>query len=798
MKFTKKWLQEHLPVTLSAEEIGEKLTMAGLELESLVNLNEGFEQVRVGYLEKVEKHPDADRLTVCQVRLGESTSTIVCGATNHKAGDKVAVALPGAKLPNGMKIRKGKIRGQVSEGMLCSEQELGLAEEAEGIIILPEDTPENQPIGEVLDRNDDLFECDLTPNRGDCLGVRGIARDLGAILALDMKPCLPQVEIDASIAEKYPVAIEIKDPEGCPRYTGRVIEGVKVGPSPLWLRNRLEAVGIRSINNIVDITNYILMDLGQPLHAFDLEQLAPPIVVRCADKDEKLLTLDGEERTLSSNMTLIADQKRALALAGIMGGENSGVEESTTTIFLESAYFNPVRTARTGRALNILSDSRYRFERGVDPEGILFALDRATALIIELAGGRAGPSITTDAGSWQPVEPIGFQVKRSNQLTGLKLSDEESLEILTRLGCVVTEKKMDHIFLQPPSHRHDLLKEEDLIEEIVRVYGYDRVDVEMPSGPKEAPPRGAREKLKRATRQSLTALGYLEAINYAFLEPEKLTAFSSSPKPVRLLNPISEEMAEMRTTLVPGLVNTAQYNLSRGNHRFQIYEMGRVFLESESLEEVEKLAGVISGAASDRAWFEKERIRDYFDLKGDLETLLEELNALSVQYRLAGPEFLHPGQKAEITVRLGKSVEVLGWMGQLHPSWQNQLALSQPIYLFEWDLSILQKIAFRAKKSVTISRFPPVQRDFAFIVEQSLAVEEVFQAIRRVDRNKLIQDVTLFDVYTGEHVPEGKKSLALGLFLQSTERTLDEKEIQTLSDRVIETMQKRFDAILRG
>ncbi|MBF0187576.1 MAG: phenylalanine--tRNA ligase subunit beta [Magnetococcales bacterium] len=806
MKFTDSWLRDHLTTRLTPTEIGDRLTMSGLELESMDDLAAGLEKVRSGVLESVDKHPDADRLTVCSVRVDAEVEplTIVCGATNHKAGDTVAVATVGAQLPNGMKIKKGKIRGQVSEGMLCSTKELGMTETADGILILPQETPVGAPITEILSRNDWLFEVDMTPNRGDCLGVRGIARDLAAVTGEALRPLESDVTVDPTVADRHPVSVVIEDRAGCPRYAGRVIESVRIGPSPDWLVRRLEDIGLRSINNIVDITNYILMDLNQPLHAFDLEKLAPPIVVRRANRGETLTTLDEVERTLTDSMTLIADQTRSLALAGIMGGEESGVIESTTTIFLESAYFEPVRTARTGRALSIISDSRYRFERGTDPEGIITALDRATRLILELAGGTAGPVILEDAGTWSQPAPVPFRTQRANEKNGISLSDEKSHSMLERLGCERTEVSSDApglegaVWFQPPSHRHDLKREEDLIEEIVRLYGYDAVPSVLPTGAISVPEVDRVAILEQKTQTILAGLGYFEAVNYAFIDATAQSIYDPDRIPVALQNPISEDLAVMRTTLVAGLLQALQRNVSRGNGSVRLFEVGSVFHADTAMNIIEpgRIAALCYGPIDARAWHTSQRIADFFDLKGDLEHLLDGLGIRQARITAEGPDFLHPGRKATLSLR--NTPESVGWIGELHPEHQEALGLTHPALLMELSVPALLAAPRKRTNDDLVSKFPAVERDFAFIVDETHPVQDVLDAIRKAADSKLIRDVRLFDVYTGEHVPEGKKSLALGITLQASDRTLTDAESQSQSDRIVATMEKRFDAILRG
>lgn len=789
MKFTLSWLKEHVPTTLTASEVGQRLTMAGLELEYLTYLGQGLNNVRTGFLESVAPHPNADKLTLCRVRLGETTRTIVCGARNHRAGDMVAVALPGAQLPNGLTIKIGKIRGETSEGMLCSLKELGLADESDGILILPASTPEDLPIAAALGRDDFLLEVNVTPNRGDCLGVRGIARELAAVTETKLLPLNSNVEEDDAVNQS--VQVHIEDPTGCPRYAGRVITGVTIAPSPEWLKNRLESVGLRSINNVVDVTNLVMMELGQPLHAFDLDTLHTPIVVRRAREGETITTLDGVIRTLTPEMTLIADQTRALALAGIMGGEESGVSDKTTTLFLESAWFEPVRIARTGRKLEILSDSRYRFERGTDPNGIKTALDRATRLILDVAGGRAGTATVSEAGSLKAPPPIPLRPERINRIGGISLSEAEMTALLTRLGCTVNKGKQG-LTCTPPSFRPDITQEEDLLEEVVRVFGYDRVPSRLPMVSLHQNPVFDSTTASQA-RAVLTGMGYLEVVNFAFVSRWLQEVFDPERPTLALLNPLSEDQAVMRTTLAVTLMEAARRNISRGNRQLRLTEVGRVFHAESAgaVTEPEHVAGLLSGPVVERTWHGPARDGEFFDLKGDVETLLATLGAAGCTFRAGGPAFLHPGRKAQVLTADGQT---LGWCGELHPEVTERLDLPQSVLLFELAAQPLARAMTTAPAATPPSRFPPVARDFAFVVNQETPAEELMAALRK---SKLVRQVSLFDLYQGDKVAPGMKSLAINVTFQADDRTLGEEEIQKLMNGVITTMARQFSATLR-
>ncbi len=792
MKFTHRWLLQHIATDLSPQEIGERLTLAGLELEALTDLRQGLTLVQSGRLLEVIPHPDADRLTLCQVQVGDERLSIVCGAQNHRTGDCVAVARVGAQLPNGLTIQKSHIRGQLSEGMLCSRTELGLPGPADGILILPADTADGRPLTELLGRDGTLFELSLTPNRGDCLGVRGIARELGALTQTPLLP-LPITPPDLHPAGQD---VQIIDTVGCPRYAGRIVRGVRVGPSPDWLRLSLEQVGMRSINSVVDVTNYLLLDLNQPLHAFDLARLQLPLQVRRAQNGERLRTLDGVERLLDDEMTVIADRQRPLALAGIMGGEESGVTETTTDLFLEAAYFEPIRIARTGRRLGILSDSRYRFERGTDPEGILLALEQATQWIIQLAGGTAEPVTWVDAGTWSPPAPVTMRPERINRLGGVQLTAKAMTTLLGYLGCRQVGEDAESLTFQPPSHRHDLRQEEDLLEEVIRLYGYEQIQTTLPRLSIHAAPPPTQELTTETARRILCGRGYLEAINYAFVGAELQQQFDPDQQATALLNPISAEQAVLRTGLAAGLVENSQRNISRGNAQLRLFELGRVFIPAADggLSESERLAGLLSGPLQARNWHTPPREADFFDLKGDLEALLRALGWHAVRFESGGPDFLHPGRKARI---LGGEGILLGWIGQLHPAQQAARDLPQPLYLFELEAAALTHERPPPAAPRQVSRYPAVERDFAFVVAEEVTSGALLAAIGQVEPH-LIRSTTLIDLYTGQHLASGQKSLAVRLLLQAEDRTLTELELQGVTDRIVQQVGEQFGASLRG
>ncbi|MBF0124517.1 MAG: phenylalanine--tRNA ligase subunit beta [Magnetococcales bacterium] len=786
MKLTWRWLQEHVTTTLTAREAADRLTMAGFEVESLTDMGRSLAGVRTGVLESVIPHPQADRLTVCQVKMGAERLEIVCGARNHRSGDVVAVALPGSQLANGLTIAVTTIRGQRSAGMLCSLQELGLAESAEGVLILPPGTEDDRPLATVLGYDDELFEINVTPNRGDCLGVRGIARELAAVSAGHLMPLTVDL---ACSSQAGPINVKLGEDSACYRYAGRIVSGVSVAPSPTWLIRRLEAVGLRAINNVVDATNYVMIELGQPLHAFDLAKIQGSIVVRGATDGERLTALNGVEYPLTSTMSVIADDRGPLALAGIMGGADSAVEGNTVDLFLESAWFEPVAIAKTGRKLGLNSDSRYRFERGTDPDGVRTALDRVTQLVLQLAGGTAGGLVWAERPLPQPPLPIPFRPQRVNRLGGLNIPVAEMVAHLTALGC---HYRSEFGQVTPPSWRHDLRCEEDLVEEVIRLHGYDHVPVVMPEAVMVASAVDAMSQLIGSLRRLLVANGYLETVNYVFVSPDEQRRFTPEQPAVALLNPLSEEQSLLRTSLIPGLVATAVRNLKRGNTPLRLFEQGRVFLPNGQggVNERERLAGLLCGAMQQRSWYAPERLADFFDIKGDAMALLSALAIDAVDFQVGGPSCLHPGRRAVCEV---------GWMGQLHPSLQTELDIDHPLFLFEFDCQqfIERQQSGCDQKRPPISPFPSVSRDLALVLPETVPAQAVIDVIQQ-QRQPLIRHIDLFDVYVGAAVAAGHKSLGVALVMQSDDHTLTEQECQGTIDAVVQSLQQGLGATLRG
>ncbi|WP_018954387.1 phenylalanine--tRNA ligase subunit beta [Thioalkalivibrio sulfidiphilus] len=789
MRISNQWLLEWVDHGLSPEELGHRLTMAGLELDALEAAAGEFSGVVVGHVLKVEPHPDADKLRVCQVEDGSGSPVqVVCGAPNVVEGMKVPFARVGAVLPGEFKIKKAKLRGVESFGMLCSARELGLAETSEGLMPLPADLAAGTDVREALGLNDTILEVDLTPNRADCLCMAGIAREVAALTGKPL--CMPEISpVGADVDERFPVSIEAA--ADCPLYHGRVVRGVNPGAeTPLWMREKLRRAGIRSLGPLVDVTNYVMLELGQPMHAFDLARLEGGIVVRRAHKGEQLTLLDGQEIRLSEADLVIADQAKVLALAGIMGGEASGVGDETRDVFLESAHFAPMAIAGRARHHGLHTDSSHRFERGVDPALPSRALQRATALLCQIAGGQPGPVVEARGAPVEETAPIMLRASRIGRVLGARIEDSEVTRLLTALGCQV--EPMAGVWrVTPPSFRFDLSIEVDLIEEVARVHGYDRLPAEVPPlSPELGGVDEARLPLSRI-RHLMADLGYQEAITYSFVDPQLEALFSPDSRPLALANPISSELAVMRSTLWPGLVKALKYNLNRQQERVRLFETGLSFVsQGDDLKQHPMIAAVATGARWPLQWAEPSRAMDFFDLKGDVESLLS-LAGGDVSFESARHPALHPGQSARVWV----GGEPCGWLGALHPSLVSRLDLDQDVYVMELSLDAIRQGS--VPKFTEQSKFPAIRRDLAVVVDQGCPVSRIEAAIRDLAISSL-REVVVFDVYTGKGVPDGRKSLALGLILQELSRTLTDQEVDAVMQGIVKKLEQDVGATLRA
>jgi phenylalanyl-tRNA synthetase beta chain len=794
MKFSEKWLRSWVNPDLSTSELCHQLTMAGLEVDGVEPAASAFTDVVVARVESLKKHPDADKLNVCQVFDGKDTVQIVCGAANVRAGllvplAKICAVLPGANASEPLKIKAAKLRGVASSGMLCSEKELGLADSADGLMELPADALPGTALREYLELDDSIIEIDLTPNRGDCLSIAGVARELAALnqCAVNERACEP-----ANVTIKDAFKVNVSANEACTHYAGRMINNIHVNaPTPLWMVERLRRSGIRSLGAIVDVTNYVMLELGQPMHAFDLATLDGQINVRFANQAEKITLLDGKEIELDNETLVIADNKRALALAGVMGGENSGVSDSTRSVFLESAFFVPEVIAGKARSHGLHTDSSHRFERGVDPALQVPALERATELVLSICGGEAGP-ITESGKPAHPVErpAINLRRERIKRMLGIEFSDNEVSDILQRLGMQVQISKTGWS-VTAPSFRFDIAIEADLLEELVRIYGYNNIPRTQPTYRMQMQAQPEGRQAISVVRQMLVDRGYFEAITYSFVDPKFQQVLDPEAEPVALANPISSEMSVMRTTLWPGLVQALRHNLNRQQTRVRLFESGLCFHKQDSPlpEQKPRIAAVICGEQQHQQWGESPRQVDFFDLKADVEALLAK-QADEVSFVADTHPALHPGQSARILV----TGEAVGWLGALHPSAQQALDIDQPVYLFELELE--SALSTGLPRFQPLSRFPEVRRDLALVVGEEVHVGDLVAAIRG-SASALLRDVRVFDIYSGKGVEPGRKSVALGLILQEFSRTLTDQEVETEIETVVATLKQNFAATLR-
>ncbi len=793
MKFSEQWLREWVSPALATQALADQITMAGLEVDAVEPVAAAFEGVVVAEVVEKSQHPDADKLNVCRVDDGSGeTPQVVCGAPNVAVGQRVPFARAGAVLPGDFKIRKAKLRGVESRGMICSASELGLEEETSpGIMELPADAPVGEGFRDWLGLDDHAIEVDLTPNRGDCLSVKGLAREVGVLNRLAVEgPALAPVA--ATHDETFPVRVE--DPSRCPRYIGRLIKGVDVAAeTPLWMVERLRRGGIRAIDPVVDVTNYVMLELGQPLHAFDRANLQGAVIVRLAREGERLVLLDGQEVRLDAATLVIADERGPLAIAGVMGGEHSGVSAETRDIFLESAFFTPLAVAGQARTYGLHTDASHRFERGVDFELARQATERATALLLEIVGGEPGPLVEVASREQLPSERrVPLRAARLEQALGKALPSEEVVEILERLGMAV-ESRADGWSALAPSWRFDIAIEEDLIEEVARIHGYNRLPVRRPTARLALrPDREARTPLARLRRQ-MVARGYQEAVTYSFVSPELQQALLPEAVSPALANPISSDLSVMRASLFPGLVRALEYNLNRQQTRVRLFETGLVFRgELDDLSQVPMLGALVCGTREPEGWAGSREAVDFFDLKGDLESLLA-MGGEAAAWRFEPAEHpaLHPGQCARILHR----GEEAGWIGTLHPAVRAELGLRVDAVLFEVRLDALTQGQVPA--FTPLSRFPEVRRDLAFLVDEDLPVQALLDTIRGQAGEWLVES-HLFDVYRGKGVPEGRKSVALGLTWQHPSRTLNDEEINELVDAIVGESRQHLGAELRG
>jgi phenylalanyl-tRNA synthetase beta chain len=791
MKVSENWLREWVNPSIATEEIASQLTMAGLEVDGVEDLTPSFSNVVVGEITAIEQHSDADKLRVCQVSDGETISQVVCGAPNARLGLKIPFAQVGAVLPGNFKIKKAKLRGVESFGMLCAETELEIGTDSDGIMELPLDAPVGKAIAEYLDLNDKVIELDITPNRGDCFSMLGVAREMGVLNHLDITA--PDATEIASVNSDT-VAVTLSASEHCPSYAGRVIRNVDMSvPSPLWMQEKLRRAGLRSIDAVVDVTNYVLLELGQPMHAFDLAKLTGSIDVRLAKAGEKITLLDDQQIELKEGSLVIADDSGPQALAGIMGGKDTSVTSATTDVFFESAFFTPHLIAGRARAYGLHTDTSLRYERGVDFAGQTRAIERATGLILSIVGGEPGPVIqVVDEAKLPDRSPVMLRKARIKRVLGLEFTDAEVEENLSRLGMQVSAVDEGWV-VDPPSWRFDISIEADLLEELARLYGYNRLPVAAPTVALSLK-EGDESKIELSTlRDDLISRGYSEAVTYSFIAPELLAKFEPDATPVELMNPISADMAVMRTSLWPGLVSTITHNLTRQQESVSFFESGLRFVKTgDKLEQDKMLAGAICGWREAENWANKPEKVDFYDIKGDVEALLSHTRERQVfTFEAREHSALHPGQSAAI-VKQGK---VIGWVGAIHPQLQQQLDLTEVVFLFEIELAAIQTA--KLPEFSELSKFPEVRRDIAIIVDESVTGDQVMNVIREKGGENLT-DLTLFDIYRGKGIEIQRKSLALGLTFRDSSRTLKDEDINKIIDQVIESLSASCGATLRN
>ena len=785
MQFSEQWLRSWVNPSLNTDELSYLLTMAGLEVEEVDAAAPAFSGVVIAEVKEVVKHENADRLRVTKVDAGTGELIqIVCGAPNVAVGLKVPCALPGAVLPGDFKIKPTKMRGVESGGMLCSGKELGVPDDADGLLVLPADAPVGASIRDYLSLDDSLFTLKITPNRADCLSIKGLAREVAALTdsplqAVEIAPVVP--------AHDQAVPVRIEAPHGCGRYVGRVVKGVNAAaPTPDWMKRRLERSGLRSISAIVDVTNYILLELGQPMHAFDLAKLDGAITVRMARAGEKLVCLNEQEVALTEELLVIADDAKPLAIAGIMGGLESGVTAASQDVFLESAFFAPAMIAGKARELGFGSDSSYRFERGVDFQQQRDAIERATALIIEICGGEAGP-LTEAQGDLPRRAAVLVRSARVNKVLGLDLVPEAIAGIFTRLG-LGFDTTAEGFAVAPPAFRFDIEIEEDLIEEVARVYGYDAIPSDAPRSRMKILPLPETRRPRELIRQQLAARDYQEVVTYAFVDEQWERDFAGNADPVKLINPIAAQMSVMRSTLLGGLVDVLVGNVNRKQPRVRVFEVARTFHKSAAgFDQPEKIAGLAWGSRLPEQWGAKTERVDFFDVKADVEALL---HPHPVEFRKAAHPACHPGRCAEIIL----AGQLVGVIGELHPQWVQQYDLPSAPIVFELEYAVVE--AQHCVKATPVSKFQPVRRDLALVVDEQVEVGAMLTSFRQAAA-EIVSEVALFDVYRGKGVPEGKKSLAFRILLQDQAKTLTDAEVEEVVSALLEAVSASHGATLR-
>ncbi len=803
MKFSLSWLTEYVRVEISAAELSARLTMAGLEVDSIFDRYEYLDTVIAGCIVESKPHPDLESLKLCVVDIGGGKRVkVVCGAPNAEIGMVTACAMPGTVFPDGRVLSKAVIRNRESNGMLCSEYELGIGPDASGILSLHPDTPPGAKIAEVLGLSDMVFEVDLTPNRPDCLGIIGIAREVAAIQKGFLRYPEKTDTGSGSAVFDY-TSVLIKDPDLCPRYCARVVLDVTVGPSPFWLQDRLLSVGLRPINNLVDVTNFVMMETGQPLHAFDIDKLAENrIVVRAADKGERFTTLDGKERILSSGMLMICDAEKPVAIAGVMGGFNSEISEKTRSVLIESACFNPGSVRKTTKSLGLYTDASYRFERGVDPNVTVVALNRAAVLMQEITGGKLIEGMIDEHPGPPDVKTIPLSVQNTNRLLGTDLDRNSMSDHLKSIEFSVEEKEDDLLVVTVPSFRVDVSRHEDLVEEVARLSGYNSIPTTFPLIPFDTRLPSRRLVIRNEIKNFLLGYGFSEVINYSFINRsacEQLRLGPDDPKRnmLEILNPLSEEQSVMRTSLIPGIIGTMHRNVAMQVKTLRLFEIGKIFFDTgknTQPREVENLVCIWTGKRNDFSWHDKGVDCDFYDIKGVAEGLFKALRVEKVKFTALPAEsccYLRPGYIAGIYA----GEESIGVVGEIHPEAAANFDLKQSVFMFELDLDVLIPRIPEEKISKPLPKFPSVSRDITMIVDRGTEAQAIIEHLENVNE-KILEKVHLFDVYEGKPVPEGKKSLSLRLIYRSPEKTLEDEFVNNIHNRISGTVLNAFNAKL--
>ncbi len=793
MLIPESWLRSMVDPPLTTEALAHLLTMSGLEVETCRPVAPPFSGIVVGEVVSVARHPNADKLSLCSVNIGTGEPLqIVCGAPNVRAGMKAPLAVVGAKLP-GLEIKAAKMRGVESQGMLCSARELGMSEDHSGLLELPAGAPVGGDVRELLELDDNVLEIKLTPNKADCLSVLGIAREVAALTR--SKISVPEAKpVAAKNDAKHP--FRITDSEGCGRFAGRVIRNVNAkAPTPDWMKQRLERAGQRSISALVDVTNYVMLEMGRPLHVYDQDKLKGAIDVRWGKKGEKVKLLNEQTVEVDGTVLCITDDSGPIGLGGIMGGDSTKAELETKNIFLESAFFFPAAIAGRARRYNFSSDASHRFERGVDFTNNAAGIERATQLILDMCGGDPGP--TVDLVEKLPErKPVTMRIARAQKIIGVPVTADEMADIFTRLSLPFT-RTPDAFTVTPPSYRFDIEIEEDLIEEVARVYGFERIPASPPSAPAAMHAEPESHRSLHALRALVAARDFQEVVNFTFVDAGWETDLAGNPDPVRLLNPIASHQSAMRSSLIGGLVENIRYNMARKQLRVRVFEVGRAFLRDVKVEDGEltvaglrqpmRIAAAACGPAEDEQWGTPSRPVDFFDLKADVEALVWPRVA---RFEAATHPALHPGRSARVLLEGAAA----GWVGELHPRWQARFELPQPAVVFELDAENLQKV--RVPHPEQPSRFPPVVRDIAVLVEAGLPVQTLLDALE-AEKPAIVRSIGLFDLYHGKSLPSGRKSLAFRIVMQDTEKTLTDAEVDSAIAQMVQLLRQRFGGTLR-